>query len=253
MPRIAAEIDAVTSPSWISLIRAPAARISSIRSWWRGRSSTSVVMSFALRPNASATAAMFSAIGRIRSIRPFARGPTAIRRMYMSGSRRSSRADGEHRHRPGAAARNDAAALERVDCKIECLAARADVGPGRERRPIVRSDHDRSGDRELREPGHHRAFGGLPGRRLVVSSEPARSCQRSPLGRLGEEHAGAGRQRCLAHRAPCATRWACSRTRSMTASTAFTCELFSITGTSHRTARSSRYSWIIRISGSPAM
>ena len=39
----------------------------------------------------------------------------------------------------------------------------------------------------------------------------------------------------------------------MTASTASACELFSITGTSHRAARSSRYSWIIRISGRPAM
>ena len=39
----------------------------------------------------------------------------------------------------------------------------------------------------------------------------------------------------------------------MTASTASSCELFSITGTSARAARSSRYSWIIRISGSPAM
>jgi hypothetical protein len=32
VPRTAAEIDASTSPSWISLILAPAARISSIRS-----------------------------------------------------------------------------------------------------------------------------------------------------------------------------------------------------------------------------
>ena len=31
--RIAAEIDAVTVPSWISLMRAPDARMSSIRSW----------------------------------------------------------------------------------------------------------------------------------------------------------------------------------------------------------------------------
>ncbi len=46
-------------------------------------------MSFALRPNASATAATFSATGFVRSIRSRARGPTAIRRMYMSGSFRS--------------------------------------------------------------------------------------------------------------------------------------------------------------------
>ena len=140
MPRIAAEIDAVTSPSWISLIRAPAARISSIRSWWRGRSSTSVVMSFALRPNASAIAAMFSATGRVRSIRPFARGPTAIRRMYMSGSRSSEPggADREHRHRAVAAARDDAAALERVEREVERLAAGADLGADLELLAVVR-------------------------------------------------------------------------------------------------------------------
>ena len=85
VPRIAAEIDAVTSPSWISLMRAPATRISSIRSWWRGRSRTIVVTSPTLRPNAAAIASMFSATGRLRSILPRATGPTAIFRMYMSG------------------------------------------------------------------------------------------------------------------------------------------------------------------------
>src|SRR6266487_952749 len=85
VPRIAAEIDAVTSPSWISLIRAPAARISSIRSWWRGRSRTIVVTSLTLRPKASAIPRMFSATGRRRSIAARARGPTASLRMYMSG------------------------------------------------------------------------------------------------------------------------------------------------------------------------
>ena len=52
VPRIAAEIEAVTSPSWISLMRAPATRISSIRSWWRGRSRTIVVTSATRRPKA---------------------------------------------------------------------------------------------------------------------------------------------------------------------------------------------------------
>ena len=86
MPRIAAEIDAVTSPSWISLMRAPAWRISSIRSWWRGRSRTIVVMSPGRRPKASAIASIVCATGARSSIRPRARGPTAILRMYMSGS-----------------------------------------------------------------------------------------------------------------------------------------------------------------------
>src|SRR5579884_1922835 len=85
VPRTAALIDAVTSPSWISLIRAPAARISSIRSWWRGRSSTIAVMSLTMRPNASAIARMLSPTGLVSSIFPRAGGPTAIFRMYMSG------------------------------------------------------------------------------------------------------------------------------------------------------------------------
>ena len=86
MPRTAALIDAVTSPSWISLIRAPAALISSIRSWCRGRSRTIAVMSLTIRSYASAIARMLSPTGRVRSIWPRARGPTAIFRMYMSGS-----------------------------------------------------------------------------------------------------------------------------------------------------------------------
>ena len=86
MPRTAALIEAVTSPSWISLIRAPEARISSIRSWWRGRSSTIAVTSLTMRSNASAIARMFSATGLESEIFPRARGPTAIFRMYMSGS-----------------------------------------------------------------------------------------------------------------------------------------------------------------------
>src|SRR6266498_1102285 len=66
-------------------MRAPAARMSSIRSWCLGRSSTIVVMSLTLRPNAWAIARTFSPIGFSRSIFPRARGPTAILRMYMSG------------------------------------------------------------------------------------------------------------------------------------------------------------------------
>ncbi len=127
----------MTVPSWISLIRAPAARISSIRSWWRGRSSTIVVMSPALRPNASAIARTLSPTGRSRSIRPRARGPTAIVRMYMSGSRaqRAGLPDDDHRDRPVPAARDDPAALERVEGEVDL--------PRRRRRP--RPAHRRAG------------------------------------------------------------------------------------------------------------
>ena len=68
VPRIADEIAAVTSPSWISLMRAPVARISSIRSSWRSRSSTIAVMSIGVRPNASAIAWMLSETGASRSM-----------------------------------------------------------------------------------------------------------------------------------------------------------------------------------------
>ena len=115
-------------------MRAPAARISSIRSWWRGRSRTIVVTSFTRRPNASAIAWMFSPTGRIRSIAPRALGPTAIFRMYMSGSvmKLAGIADGDHRHRAVAAARDDAAALERVEREVDLRAARADDRARRE-------------------------------------------------------------------------------------------------------------------------
>jgi hypothetical protein len=85
VPRIAAVIDAVTSPSWISLMRAPAARISSTRSWWRGRSRTIAVMSRVFRPKASAIALTLSPMGRRRSMWLRATGPTAILRMYIWG------------------------------------------------------------------------------------------------------------------------------------------------------------------------
>ena len=121
MPRIAAEMLAVTSPSWISLIRAPAARISSTRSWWRGRSSTIVVMSATLRPKASAIAWTLCAIGWRRSMRPRATGPTAILRMYMSGRvwNEPGLADGDHAHRAAAAAGHDAGSLERVERQVD--------------------------------------------------------------------------------------------------------------------------------------
>src|SRR5690242_3099521 len=86
VPRMAALIEAMMSPSAISLIRAPASRISATRSSWRVRSSTIAVTSATRRPNASAIASRFSRTGRRRSIRPFATGPTAILRMYIRGT-----------------------------------------------------------------------------------------------------------------------------------------------------------------------
>ena len=87
VPRMAASMVAVMSPSAITLMRAPASRISAIRSSWRGRSSTTAVMSPTLRPNAAAIACRFSVTLFRRSMRPFATGPTAIFFMYMRGTR----------------------------------------------------------------------------------------------------------------------------------------------------------------------
>ena len=87
VPRMAASMVAVMSPSAITLIRAPASRISAIRSSCRGRSSTIAVMSPTRLPKASATDSRFSLTERRRSIRPLAVGPTAIFFMYMRGTR----------------------------------------------------------------------------------------------------------------------------------------------------------------------
>ena len=158
VPRIAAEIDAVTSPSWISLIRAPAARISSIRSWWRGRSRTIVVMSLTFRPKASAIARTFSATGSARSMSPArARADGHLAHVHVAAARRASRAvaDGDHRHRAVAAARDDAAALERIEREVDLLAARADRSADRELvGALGRADDDVAVDRQLleREP-----------------------------------------------------------------------------------------------------
>ncbi len=93
-----------------------------------GRSRTIVVTSLTRRPNASAIASTFSTTGRWRSIEPRARGPTAILRMYMFGKAEelAGLADGDHRHRAVAAARDDTAALERVEREVDLLPARSD-------------------------------------------------------------------------------------------------------------------------------
>ena len=144
MPRMAALIDAVTSPSWISLMRAPPARISSIRSWWRGRSRTIVVMSLGLRPKASAMARMFSPTGSQGRSCPLATGPTAILRMYTCGKAREAArlADRDHGHRTVVAAGLNATPLERVDGQVDLRPAAADGRLDREGVAVLVAAHD---------------------------------------------------------------------------------------------------------------
>ncbi len=126
MPRIAAEMEAVTSPSGISLMRAPAARISSIRSWWRGRSRMIVVMSLGVRPKASAIA-LHVVDHRAAEVDLAARGRPDGHLPHVhvrQGLDRVGLADDHHRHRAVAAARHDrAAALQRDEREVDRAAA----------------------------------------------------------------------------------------------------------------------------------
>ena len=244
MPRIAAEIDAVTSPSWISLIRAPAARISSIRSWWRGRSSTIVVMSLTFRPNASAIARDVVLdrrveVDRARRARADghpahvhvrqARGASPARRPRSSTSRRSRRARRRRAPRAGRARGRTTRRRRRPRCR-----PRADALGRRSR------SSRRSAARRARRASRPRR---TPRRVLVVAAEPARAAERGPLGRTRERLAEARRpvlfDARLAHRAHLsAARSARSSTSSITDPTASTRRLVLDHGTSHRRARS---------------
>ncbi len=67
-----------TSPSGMSRMRAPAARTSSIRAVWRGRSRITAVRSRTRSPLALATAFRFAVGDALMSMTPRQSGPTAI-------------------------------------------------------------------------------------------------------------------------------------------------------------------------------
>ena len=184
MPRIAAEIDAVTSPSWISLIRAPAARISSIRSWWRGRSRTIVVMSLtvartprrspgrsrrpahevdpapraaARRPSCACTCPAASAASRA--------APTAIIDIAPLPPRATT-----PRPSSGSSARSTSSP------PVPIVRADARAGP-RPRPPITMRPSIGSARARRASPGRR-----LLGRLLVGAPEPARAGERRALG-----------------------------------------------------------------------
>ena len=74
-----------TSPSGISRTRPPAARIASMPSLWRGRSSTTTITSRTSVPLRSATSWIVSPSGRSRSSRSARCSPAAIFSMYTHG------------------------------------------------------------------------------------------------------------------------------------------------------------------------
>ena len=81
LPSVAVATAPATSPSMIRRTLAPAARISAMRSAWRGRSRTQTVRSPTSMFLASATDRTFHSVDLDRSILPTASGPTAILRM----------------------------------------------------------------------------------------------------------------------------------------------------------------------------
>ena len=135
-------------------------------------------MSPGRRPNASAMASMLCATGARRSILPRARGPTAILRMYMSGSVWSEPRgdDREHRHGAARAPGDDAAALDRVDAPGRPpRRPRPTCTAGRQLVRVLGADDDVPVDRLQVERVAHRPRRARCGRRWS-----ARPSQRAP-------------------------------------------------------------------------
>ena len=157
--------------------------------------------------------------------------------------------DGDHRHRAVAAPRDDAAALERVEGEVDGLSPGSDRSPGGERRLVVgRPDHDAALDRERVENAAHRLGGVVLGRLVICPPEPACTREGCALGhtrvRLATTEVVVLRRRLglgwlwnrLGHETGC-TSSAAASTRSITRPIARSRFALSTTGTSWRSAR----------------
>ena len=142
-------------------------------------------MSSGWRPKLSATARTFS---RDRAVEvdhaPGARSDRDRAHVHVGQpAERALGRDSEHRHRADAAARDDAATLDRVEREVDALPAGATLPPGvsasPEREPITTSPVDG----QVVERRLHRARSRFLGRLLVRTAEPARTRERRPLGR----------------------------------------------------------------------
>ena len=104
--------------------------------------------------------------------------------------------DGQHRHGAHAAARDDAATLDRVEREVDPIAAGADRPARLERLAGPRTEDDLALDRKILERGLHRARRSVLGRLLVGATEPACARERRPFGRLRVAGAEAVGHRC---------------------------------------------------------
>ena len=260
VPRMAASMVAVMSPSAITLMRAPASRISAIRSSWRGRSSTTAVMSPTLRPNASAIPCRFSVTLFRRSTWPLATGPTAIFFMYMRGTRvippGSQAARIESAPTPPRATTRRS--LDRVAGQLQRRAAAAHGRARRQRVALLAAaDHDRAADRQRVDRLHQRLAGRLVGAAGIAAAEVAAGRQRAALADRGQVGAGAALVGQAALRGAACCGLVCSvampaqgtapgaavarsRIRSSTARSAASPSEASTTGTPTRSARATR-------------
>ena len=121
VPRTAAEMPAERSPSEISRMRAPALRISSISSSWRGRSSTMTTRSFTWRPSRLAMTWRFSLGVRVEVDRALRRRPDDDL-LHVAVGRVQEAAlvgGGEHGDRVRLAGRAEVGALERIDGDVD--------------------------------------------------------------------------------------------------------------------------------------
>ncbi len=104
--------------------------------------------------------------------------------------------DRQHGHGAYAAARDDAAPLDRVERQVDAIAAGADPPARLERLAGPCPEDDLAVDRKILERGLHRARGSVLGRLLVGAAEPACAGERRPFGRLRVAGAEAIGHRC---------------------------------------------------------
>src|SRR5581483_2012069 len=156
-------------------------------------------------------------------------------------------ADRDHRHRAVPAARDDAAAFQRVEREIDLDAARAERRAGGEALVLRRAEDDAASDRKPVERDPHARGGSFFRTLLVGTTEPAGRVQRRVLRRteirLAQARRGladyALRGRRLLDRVghETSTRAAAERTSSITSADACSALTFSITGIPSRSAR----------------
>ena len=195
VPETAQLIAADRSPSVMSLIRAPAARTSSISASWRGRSRMTTVMSLTLAAERRRRSGRGSRSGELADVdlaggaRPDAQllevRVRSVEQAAVLGRR-------EDRDRAGLAVGDEVRALERVDRDVDPpdSAGRrstcpADLLADVEHRRLVAlalADDDPAGELDLVHRPAHRLDGGVVGLVLLAAAHEPRRSDRRRLG-----------------------------------------------------------------------